>query len=440
MKSLFLTNRFFSLFGVLVLLFVLAFPFPILFVPAQALLVLALALVLTDALLLFRNAPLLKATRRLPKVLSLGDNAEIVLETKNSSALSLQLTVIEELPIQLQLRDFKLKLSLQAGERKTSHYAIRPTTRGEYEFGNINYYASTLLGLLERRMIIPASARVPVYPSIIQMRKLELGAFQPTMGESGIKRLRRLGHSYEFEHIKSYVRGDDYRSINWKASSRRGTLMVNQYQDERSQQVYCLIDKSRTMKLPFEGLSLMDHAINASLVMSNLALKKHDKAGLLTFSDKIGAVIKADRKANQLHQILHALYKEKENPLEVNFELAFYAIKKFIKRRSLLLLFTNFESTYALDRVLPILRKLSRAHLLVVVLFRNTEVEDFTHQDCTTIEEIYQQTVARQFIAEKEQMVQKLKQFGIQAILTRPDELAINSVNKYLELKAKGLI
>jgi uncharacterized protein (DUF58 family) len=440
MKSLFLTNRFFSLFGVLVLLFVLAFPFPILFVPAQALLVLALALVLTDALLLFRNAPLLKATRRLPKVLSLGDNAEIVLETKNSSALSLQLTVIEELPVQLQLRDFKLKLSLQAGERKTSHYAIRPTTRGEYEFGNINYYASTLLGLLERRMIIPASARVPVYPSIIQMRKLELGAFQPTMGESGIKRLRRLGHSYEFEHIKSYVRGDDYRSINWKASSRRGTLMVNQYQDERSQQVYCLIDKSRTMKLPFEGLSLMDHAINASLVMSNLALKKHDKAGLLTFSDKIGAVIKADRKANQLHQILHALYKEKENPLEVNFELAFYAIKKFIKRRSLLLLFTNFESTYALDRVLPILRKLSRAHLLVVVLFRNTEVEDFTHQDCTTIEEIYQQTVARQFIAEKEQMVQKLKQFGIQAILTRPDELAINSVNKYLELKAKGLI
>jgi uncharacterized protein (DUF58 family) len=440
MKNLFLTSRFFLLFGANVLFFVLAFPFPVFFVPAQAALVFSLSLVLADGWLLYRNDGLVEGSRKLPRVMSLGDPLSVQLETRNISSLPLKISLIDELPEQFQIRDFVIALELQSGERKRSVYSLRPTSRGEYLFGAIHYFVSTALGLLQRRVSLPAEEKLPVYPSIIQMRKLELGAFQPTTGESGIKRMRRLGHSYEFEHIKSYVRGDDYRSINWKASGRRGALMVNQFQDERSQQVYCLIDKSRSMKLPFDGLSLMDHSINAALAMSNLVLKKHDKAGLLTFSDKIGAVIKADRKANQLHQILHALYKEEENPLEVNFELAYFAIQKFIKRRSLLLLFTNFESTYALDRVLPILRKLSRTHLLIVVFFRNTEVEAFTKEPVRTVEEIYQQTVARQFIAEKEQMVQKLKQYGIQAILTRPDELAVSSANKYLELKARGLI
>ena len=99
--------------------------------------------------------------------------------------------------------------------------------------------------------------------------------------------MRRIGHSYEFEQIKNYVRGDDYRSINWKATSRRGHLMVNQYEDERAQQVYNIIDKSRSMKMPFNGMSLLDYAINTSLVISNVALQKHDRAGLMTFSDKM---------------------------------------------------------------------------------------------------------------------------------------------------------
>ena len=120
------------------------------------------------------------------------------------------------------------------------------------------------------------------------MKNFELKAFDRVSYSTGIKQIRRVGHSYEFEQIKNYVRGDDFRSINWKASSRRATLMVNQYQDERAQQVYSIIDKSRAMRMPFDGLSLMDYAINTSLVISNVALAKHDRAGLLTFSDVIG--------------------------------------------------------------------------------------------------------------------------------------------------------
>jgi uncharacterized protein (DUF58 family) len=249
-----------------------------------------------------------------------------------------------------------------------------------------------------------------------------------------------VGHSYEFEQIKNYVRGDDYRSINWKASSRRATLMVNQYQDERAQQVYSIIDKSRAMRMPFDGLSLMDYAINTSLVISNVALAKHDRAGLLTFSDIIGTTIKADRKPTQLNKILLALYKEKERNLEANYELLYHSARKLIKGRSLLMLYTNFESMYALERVLPILRRINTLHLLVVVFFENTEINDFAKLKVDTTQDIYHQTIAQKFLNEKSQMVQKLKQYGIQAILTKPQDLSVNSINKYLELKSRGLI
>ena len=216
--------------------------------------------------------------------------------------------------------------------------------------------------------------------------------------------------------------------------------MVNQYEDERSQQVYCIIDKSRVMKMPFGGLTLMDHSINAALVMSNIILQKKDKAGLLSFSDKLGSTLAADNSPNQLGRILHELYREKEGKGEASYELLYYAVRRLVRGRSLLLLFTNFESQFALERVLPTLRKINNMHVLVVVFFINTEIEEFAKQEAKTTEDIYHQTIAQKFRDEKTQMMQKLRQYGIQTILTRPEDLNINTINKYLELKSRGVI
>ncbi|MBN2818706.1 MAG: DUF58 domain-containing protein, partial [Bacteroidales bacterium] len=256
----------------------------------------------------------------------------------------------------------------------------------------------------------------------------------------GIKKIRRIGHSYEFEQIKQYVSGDDTRSLNWTASSRASQLMVNQYEDERSQPVYCLIDKSRTMRMPFNNLSLLDYAINTSLVISNIVLRKHDKAGLLTFSNKMGNFIKAEKSSKQLNKIINTLYSETVQWLEADYELLYSATRNFIRGRSLLLLFTNFESTYALERVLPILRKLNQMHLLVVMFFENTELVSFSEQLCGNLLEINQQTAAKQIIQHKDLVQQMLQMHGIQCIKTKPEELSINTINKYLELKARGFI
>ncbi len=439
-KNIYLTNRFFWSFGSLVLLFCLSFALPFLFPVAQTLLVLGLIITLLDSSLLFNNKVSVSCQRKLPKLLSLGDVNKITLQVENPSNLALKATIIEELPAQFQKRDFEIFQNLAGGAVEIIQYDLTPVVRGEYEFGYTNIFLETFIGFIKRKVKGSEKVIVPVYPSIIQMKEMQLKASSRLSYQEGIKKVRRLGHSYEFEQIKNYVSGDDYRSINWKASSRKGALMVNQYEDERAQQVYSIIDKSRNMKMPFQGMSLMDYAVNTSLAISNIILKKHDRAGLITFSDKIGTVIKADRKPTQLNKILSALYNEKSGPLEADYELLYYASRKLITRRSLLLLYTNFESKYSLERVLPLLRKVSKFHLLVVVIFENTEIKNFVEQKVVDTEGIYYQTIARKFLNEKEQMVQILKQYGIQSILTKPEDLSVNTINKYMALKSRGLI
>jgi uncharacterized protein (DUF58 family) len=423
------------------LLFVGAFVFqPLLFVAQSGLLVLA-ALLLADALLLYNPSIRIRCERPLPKLMSLGDVNQIRLRLYNDSPMPLWLSIVEELPDQFQARDFVIHEYLPRKDKKELQYSLRPLTRGVYRFHQTQLFLRSALGLIERRLSIEHSQQeTAVYPSIIQMKKYELMALSRLATMSGIKKMRRVGHSYEFEQIRNYVKGDDYRSINWKATGRKNSLMVNQYEDERSQQIFAIIDKSRSMKLPFDGLTLMDYAINSALVITNIALHKYDKAGLLTFSDKIGATVKADNGGKHLQLILESLYRQDARDFEANYELLYTACRQFINRRSLLFLFTNFESHSALMRVLPLLRKINSLHLLVVIFFENPELVDYSRLPAQNTEDIYDRTIATQFAEEKQRIVQELRQYGIQAILTRPEELSINTVNKYLELKARGMI
>lgn len=439
-RNLYLTHRFYGGLFAVAVIGAAGFRWPVMLAVAQTLLVLLVAAAIIDIVLLFNPRVKITASRRTPKVLSLGDEQNVYLDIESQSPLGFDLRVVDELPDQLQIRDFHIDIDLQAWELRTLSYTVRPLSRGNYVFRNIIMMASTTLGLAQRRFNIEAENTIAVYPSILQMRKYELMIFSQLQTTQGLKRMRRLGQSYEFEQIKQYVRGDDFRNINWKATSRRNELMVNHYEDERSQQVYSIIDKSRSMRMPFNGLSLLDYAINTSLVISNVALRKADKAGLVTFSDKIGALVKADKTPVQLRRILEQLYNEKERNLEPNYELLYLAVRNMIRGRSLLILYTNFESLYALERALPILRRINRLHLLVVMLFENTEVEAFSHQPAKNMQGIYNQTIAFKFLEERKQMVTELRRSGIQAMLTRPEDLSINTLNKYLELKARGMI
>ncbi len=438
-KSIYLNPRFFYAAGAMVALFCLSFVWSILFPISQFMLFALLALAGIDAFITLRQEHIV-GHRKTPKILSLGDEQNVYITLENFGNLRLKVKLIEELPAQLQQRNFEIKTVLLPNKQTELDYSIRPLSRGEYHFGQLNAFIQTPLGFVERKVELAKPAMVKVYPSIIQMKQFELMAFTRVSSVQGLRKIRRIGHSYEFEQIKNYVRGDDFRSINWKATSRFNQLMVNQYEDEKSQNIYSIVDKSRAMKLPFNGLTLMEHAINTSLVISNIILKKYDKAGIITFSDLLGSIVQSDRGKKQLPKILDTLYNERERKTEADYERLYQAVTKVVRTRSLLFLYTNFESSLSAMRVLPILRKLNKRHLLVVVFFENTEVTDFSKRDVDSLKDIYLNTIAKEAVVDKEQIVNKLKQFGIQTILTKPEELSLHTVNKYLELKARGMI
>lgn len=435
-----LRPTFFFLGGALVVLLALGFGLPWLFPFALALLLMLCVALVVDLTLLYLVKDPCEAERKLGKMWSLGDENPVQLVVKSNYGMKMNFIVYDEIPVQLQVRDFEMNFVLNPGEERRIKYDLRPTSRGIHLFKDLNVLISTRLGLVARHIKLARTQEVPCFPSIIQMHKYELMAFAQTSHFEGIKKVRRLGHSYEFEQIKPYVQGDDMRSVNWKATGRRNQLMVNQYEDERSQQVYSIIDKSRNMCMPFGGLSLLDHAVNTALVLSNIVLKKHDKAGLISYSDTIGSTIRADRGPIQIKKILHALYNEKEQIKDANYDLLYRSIKNVVKTRSLLFLYLNFESEYALERALPILQRINRMHLLVVMLFENTELEQMAHREATFISEIYTQTMAQRLLFDKRSMASRLRKNGIKTILSRPEDLSINTVNKYLELKAKGMI
>lgn len=173
--------------------------------------------------------------------------------------------------------------------------------------------------MIERRFTCGTPVDIKVYPAYLMLRQYELMAVSNRLTELGIKKIRRVGHHTEFEQIKDYVKGDDYRTINWKASARRHQLMVNVYQDERSQQIFNLIDKGRVMQQAFLGMTLLDYAINAALVLSFVAMNRDDKAGLVTFNECFDTFVPASKRHGQLQNILETLYAQETTFGETDF-------------------------------------------------------------------------------------------------------------------------
>ncbi len=435
-----MTRWFFAAFVAVILLYVLAFSYPELEFVANVVLASLIGLTCIDALLVFSSREPIDITRKLNSRLNLGDENHVVLTIRNKTAQPINFSMIEGFPVEMQERATVFKGIISSDGSKDFPYIFIPKRRGEFEFGDVFVIIRSMFFLASRRIDYPLKEIVHVYPSVLQMKQYELQVFQQQKTSTGIKKIRRLGNNSEFEQIKNYVQGDELKTINWKATSRRNELMVNQYQEEKSQNIYCIIDKSRNMQMEFDGLSMLDYSINSSLVFSNIALRKGDKAGLITYSDKIGTMLAAERSGGQMRRIQEALYNQKTQYKESNFELLYNSIRRTIKSRSLLVLFTNFETEFAMRRAMPYLRKLNQKHVLMVVFFQNSELQELAFQPSKTIHEVYQSAVAERMISIKSKVARELRQNGIQTVLTLPEDLSINTINKYLELKAKGAI
>ena len=372
---MFLRRRFYLLLLAVALIAGLGYAYAPLFTVGRLLtLALFLATIADIALLWHRRA--ITAERLLSTRFSNGDDNPVTINVESTYPFPVRIEVIDELPFQFQQRSDTSHFSLL-----TSHLSfdssLRPTRRGVYSFGHVLVYASTRLGLVERRYRCAAPCDVSVYPSFQRLHQYELMAISQNLQEPGIKRIRRIGHNTEFEHIRDYLRGDDYRTVNWRATARLSRPMVNVYQDERSQQVFAVIDKGRVMQQAFLGMTLLDYAINASLALSYVAMRKEDRAGLLTFADHLDTFVAADRRPGHINKLMETLYAEQTDFGETDFSALSVAIGRHISKRSLLILYTNFMGLVSLQRQLPFLQQIAHRHRLLVVFFDDVELQQF---------------------------------------------------------------
>ncbi len=439
-RTLYITRRFFQVAAVLVVFMALGFVWPVLFTLASLLLISLCVLLVLDVLLLYAGGGYVVGRRVCSELFSNGAENTVRLFIESRYNFKTRILILEEAPEQFQMRRLQFNSDYEPVSRQTITYTLNPTERGEYVFGYVNAYVRSVLALVSRRFMLEGGQKVKVYPSIQEMKKADLMLFSKSNLMQGIKKVRRPGQNTEFEEIKDYNPGDDFRRINWRATARKNELMVNVYQEEKSRPVYAVINKGRTMYMPFNGLSLFDHAVNTSLALTNIILKRSDKAGLITFEKTVDTFLKADARKTQLKQTLEFLYKEKTTFAEPNYYELYTSIRRNLSHRSLLIVYTHFESYSSLEHQLPIFQKINKSHVLLIVFFENTALRKLMDKPADTVQEIYHQSIAQKFDMEKRTIQKELFRHGIQSVLTRPENLTVDTINKYLEIKARGLL
>jgi len=440
LKSFYLTNYTFAFLAACVAIFSFGLLQPWLFLLGKIAFFILWAMIFYETIILFQKNEILKTKRKVPEKLSNGDPNNIKLTFENLSKNTFYVRVIEDLPELLQVRIWEKSLELGPQKSTVLEYKVRPIMRGEYLWQNCNVFVRLRkISFVERRLVFQMEDQVACYPSFLQFNKLQIDALtnQQTQNE---KLVRKIGQSLEFEQIKDYSPEDDYRHINWKASAKKGQLMVNQYQDERSQDIYSIIDLGRTMKMPFYGQTLLDYAINGSLALSKTIISMSDRAGLLGFSFKKSEFLPSKKDLKQFGKINEMLYNLDTDFSESDFEYLYQFVRKNIKHRSLLVIFTNFDSTVALHRQLPYIKALSRFHLLLIVFFENSEISENVEHQASNLKDIYTKTIGKSMLLQNKMMVRELSKNGIQSLLTRPENLSAEVINKYLAIKKRNMI
>lgn len=432
---LFLTKRFFYVAVALIALFALGYPLPWLFDVARGLLVVWGVLLLIDfGMLYFVKGQEMRAERICRDRFSNGDPNEVEITIQSPYSFRTRIEVIDEMPIDFQMRDFVSQDHLSSKEERKLTYTLTPHHRGCYRFDRIRIFFASPIGMLFRRYTRGTPQEVKVYPSFAHLSLYSLMC-NHRLDEYGIKRIRQVGADTDFEQIKDYIQGDEYRHINWKASARTHQLKVNVYQQDRSMPIYSIVDKGRMMQQSAFGNTYLELAINAALALSYVALKKDDQAGLVTLSTTVDAFVAARKNGPQMQLLMESLYGQQTHFAESDYSALSTHFTQRVTKRCLAVLFANFATLNALDRELPYLLQMARRHQLLLVLFRDREMEEFLARQPKDTEEYYQQLAVDKYYREKRLIINKLRQNNILTLYTLPENLSVGIINKYLEYR-----
>jgi len=382
-----------------------------------------------------------RVEREMEERFAMGAENEVTIKISNRAQRKVTFIVKDEYPPRMELTSPReAQLTITAGRSRTWRYTLLPIARGKYDFGNTVLRFRTGLGLLWRQITYPTATDVKVYPDIREARKHELYAHRNRRPEPGLRRMRVRGQGREFESLREFVIGDEIRHISWAATARRGKVITRQYTIERSQNIVVLLDTGRLMTARIGKLTKLDHAVNATLSIAYVAAAGGDNVGLVAFSRRVVSYLPPRRDRDQINRLMEALYSLEPQMIEPSYKRAFNFFGANCKRRSLVVILTDLVDRDASAELLAHTSQLIPRHLPLIITIGDTDLREMVRAQPATSGDVYRQAVAEEILRQREEALMRIRHAGGLALDVPAGRLSLELVNKYLEVKERGLL
>ncbi|HEU0016574.1 MAG TPA: DUF58 domain-containing protein [Longimicrobium sp.] len=381
----------------------------------------------------------LRVERRAPPRVSLGAAAQVLLLLDNRAARLVRVRVTDDLPAVLRREgDDVMDVWLPAGRETRVPYTVSTVRRGDGVYGDVHLRIAGPLGLAWRQRRVPRSEPVRVVPGVLEVKRYRLLGLRNRLREAGFRNVRQRGEGGSFESLREYARGDDPRTVDWKASARRARLIVRQYELERRQNVVLCIDAGRLMTQKVGERERIDYALTAALLLADVAGVHDDAVGLLVFSDRVEHYLPPARKS--LTRLAEALGQVHAKLVEPNYPAAFTYLAQQVRRRSLLVLFTDVIDNLASAALVAQLGRAAERHLPLAVAIRNPDLEATAALPPDNEGAVYRRAAAEELLQARASALAAMQRSGVLVADTRPTDAVPNVVNRYLDVKRRGML
>ncbi len=398
-----------------------------------------LAVALADAASLPRMREL-SVERVALRIASLRKPHPVTLTVLNHGQHAYQADLRDDVPHELCPEPAEFSMAVAPRSRSTLHYVLRPRRRGAFTIEQTHVRVRSRWGLWQRILSYPVVTRLAIYPDIKQLSQYALLARTNRLSLLGVRRTRRVGQDHDFERLRDYTRDDNYKHLDWRATARRRKLTVRDFQTSQSQRIIFMLDCGRMMTNEAEGISLFDHALNASLLLSYVALRQGDQAGVITFSDTIHGYVPPRGGMQQMNRLLHASFNRFPDLVESRYDLAFRYLAAHCRQRALVVLVTNVIDEVNANQVEQYLGNLVGRHLPLGVLLRDRRLFDAVDLEHPAGDDLWRAAAAADILTWRHQVLSDLHGKGVLSLDVFPEHMTAPLVNRYLEIKARHLL
>lgn len=374
------------------------------------------------------------------RVASLDKPHAVTLTLINHSTRSYFLWLRDDVPQEFIAQPEEFALRAGPRSRTTLRYEVRAQRRGAFELQTVYLRVRSRFALWNRYIKYPAKTVLHVYPDMKQLAEYALLARTNRLSLLGVRRTRKVGTDNEFERLRDYTLDDNYKHIDWRTTARRSRLTVKDFQTSQSQRVIFLLDCGRMMTNEAGGLSLLDHSLNAMLMLSYVALRQGDSVGMICFSDQVHAYVPPKSGMNQMNKLLHASFDRFPRLVESRYDSAFLYLATHCQKRSLVVLMTNVIDEVNSMQIERYLASTVGKHLPLGVLLRDHRIFDIADTLPRDDAELYRAAAAADILTWRHQVLTDLEHKGVRVLDVFPEDATAPLVNKYLEIKARHLL